>query len=339
MKDEQFRINTLRGLACMLLVAYHVIGSDQTNGLKIADGFYRTISDLLSYLRMPLFTFLSGIVYAYKPCQTNAVNFLQKKARRLLLPMLTVGTVFELLQQFISGDKPVVDSWFLLHIIPVAHYWFVESLFMVFILVTILEKVKFLNNYKTWAIVLFVSAMLYCMPITWPYFSFSGFIYLTPFFLAGMGVQRYNLITIPNRPLALVALLPMVALFALTYINILPMWEPRTLPALLIGFAACITLLALGLKSKLLARIGAFSYSIYLFHVFFTAFARILFGKLGMVHVEQIFIVSLTAGIVGPIIIEKILARFSLLGVLFLGKAPKKPHALQAPTPVHSNMA
>jgi peptidoglycan/LPS O-acetylase OafA/YrhL len=278
-------------------------------------------------------------VYAHKPCQTNAVNFLQKKARRLLLPMLTVGTVFVLLQQFISGDKPVVDNWFLLHIIPVAHYWFVESLFMVFILVTILEKVKFLNNYKTWAIVLFVSAVLYSMPITWPYFSFSGFIYLTPFFLAGMGVQRYNLITIPNRPLALVALLPMVALFSLIYINVLPMWGQRTLPALLIGFAACITLLVLGLKSKLLARIGVFSYSIYLFHVFFTAFARILFGKLDMIEVDQVFIVSLTAGIVGPIIVEKILGRFSLLGVLFLGKAPNTPHALKAPTPVHSNTA
>lgn len=339
LNDRQFRIDTLRGFACILLVAYHVIGSDQTNGLKIADGFYRNLNDALAYLRMPLFTFLSGVVYAYRPCRTNTANFLQKKARRLLVPMLTVGTIFVLLQHFTSGGKPIVENWYLIHIIPVAHYWFLESLFLVFVLIAILEKVNFLNNYKTWAIVLFVAAVLYTMPIYWPYFSFAGFIYLTPFFLAGMGIQRYDLITKPNRPLALVALLLMITLFTLICMNILPMWGQRTLPTLLIGLAACTTLLSLGVKSKILASIGVFSYSIYLFHVFFTAFSRILVNKIGVVSVEQIFILSLAAGIAGPIITEKILGRVDLFRVLFLGKAPKKPVATQALTPARSNTA
>ena len=255
------------------------------------------------------------------------------------MPMLTVGTIFVLLQHFTSGGKAVVENWYLIHIIPVAHYWFLESLFLVFILVSVLEKISFLSNYKTWAIVLFVAAVFYILPIYWPYFSFAGFIYLTPFFLAGMGIQRYGLMVRPSKPLAMVALLLLLALFTLISMNILPMWGQRTLPTLLIGLAACATLLALGLKSRILAAIGVFSYSIYLFHVFFTAFSRIVFDKIGVVSMEQIFIASLVAGIVGPIVAELILGRFNLLRVLFLGKAPKKPVATQALTPAQSNTA
>jgi len=54
------RLETLRGLACILLVLYHVVGSDPAQGLMLADGWLRWLNDGLAYLRMPLFTFLSG---------------------------------------------------------------------------------------------------------------------------------------------------------------------------------------------------------------------------------------------------------------------------------------
>ena len=38
-KNSRLSIDSLRGLACILLVAFHVIGSDLSNGLKISEGF------------------------------------------------------------------------------------------------------------------------------------------------------------------------------------------------------------------------------------------------------------------------------------------------------------
>jgi len=35
------RLETLRGLACILLVLYHVVGSDPAQGLMLADGWLR----------------------------------------------------------------------------------------------------------------------------------------------------------------------------------------------------------------------------------------------------------------------------------------------------------
>lgn len=337
LNDRQFRIDTLRGLACILLVAYHVIGADHTNGLKISEGFYRTLNDVLAYLRMPLFTFLSGVVYALRPCQTNTLSFLQKKAKRLLIPMLTVGTIFVLLQHFTSGGKPVVENWYLIHIIPVAHYWFLESLFLVFVLVVILEKYDLLSTSKTWALVLLGASVLYILPIYWPYFSFAGFIYLTPFFLAGMGIQRYGLMARPRKLTALAAALLLVIVFTLICMNLLPRFGQRSLPALLIGVATCATLLALGMKSRILAGVGVFSFSIYLFHVFFTALSRIVLNKIGVVSIEHIFVVSVVVGIVGPIIVDKILARFNLSRVLFLGKPSKKPSDKKTSTSTGTN--
>ena len=66
-KQRDLKVDTLRGIACFLLVAYHVVGGDPTAGLKINEGIVRQIVDVLVYLRMPLFVFLSGYVYAHRP--------------------------------------------------------------------------------------------------------------------------------------------------------------------------------------------------------------------------------------------------------------------------------
>ena len=65
MSTKNLKIDTLRGLASVLLVTYHVIGTGSDSGLRIPDGEpVQLFNDSLMYLRMPLFSFLSGFVYA-----------------------------------------------------------------------------------------------------------------------------------------------------------------------------------------------------------------------------------------------------------------------------------
>ncbi|MBK6454153.1 MAG: acyltransferase family protein [Proteobacteria bacterium] len=62
------RVQALRGFACILLVAFHVIGAHSDSGMVVADdSWWRTFSNIFTPLRMPLFTFLSGFVYGYGP--------------------------------------------------------------------------------------------------------------------------------------------------------------------------------------------------------------------------------------------------------------------------------
>ena len=48
---------------------------------------------------------------------------------RLIVPVLTVGTLFAVVQAVVPGTNEKVTQWHLLHLLPVAHYWFLEALF------------------------------------------------------------------------------------------------------------------------------------------------------------------------------------------------------------------
>ena len=169
---RKFEIDTLRGLACLMLVAYHVVGYSANSGLRLESGFLRDLNDLLSYFRMPLFTVLSGYVYALRPFNSNALGFVQGKARRLLLPMLFVGTLFAITQSLVPGANDTVDNWWLLHIIPYGHYWFVESLFLIFMLIMALEYFQLLRTPLQVIAVFALAALAYTHHI-FPYWAQS----------------------------------------------------------------------------------------------------------------------------------------------------------------------
>ena len=312
-------IDTIRGLACIFLVGYHVIGNNPSNGLHIESGFLREINDLLETVRMPLFTFLSGMVYAYRPLSGNWPKFLKGKARRLLIPMIVVGTLFAIIQALVPGTNNKIDNWWLLHIYPVQHFWFVEALFWVFVLIIPLELNRLLNNRLV--TVLTIAAFL-ALAVGQPYtklLAFKGFIYLTPFFLFGMSMVRFKIPPLPVLP----SLIGFIGIMAAIYFLTDGVYG-RSLLGCVIGMLSCYFLLGLKLRVTLLARIGIYSYSIYIFHVFFTAATRIIANKLFSVPDAINFLIGLLFGIMGPIAVYLVAKQFPLWQLLFLGESQKK---------------
>lgn len=309
------RIDTLRGLACIFLVSYHVIGNTPSNGLHIDTGFLREINDLLATVRMPLFTFLSGMVYAYRPLSDDWPKFLKGKARRLLIPMLVVGTLFAIIQALVPGTNNNVDNWWLLHIYPVQHFWFVEALFWIFVFITPLELSKLLNNKLVTALII---AAFLALAVGQPYsklLAFKGFIYLTPFFLFGMSIVRFNVSPFPVLP-SLVGFLGIMAVICFLTDGI----SGRSLLGCIIGIVSCYFLLGLKLEVNWLAKVGLYSYSIYIFHVFFTAASRIIINKISYVPEEFNFLIGLLLGIIGPIGVYFFAQKYALFRFLLLGE-------------------
>ncbi len=324
------RIETLRGLACFLLVFYHVVGADPSYGLRIEDGPIRWLNDGLAYLRMPLFTFLSGLVYGFRPFSGNSRAFLTGKVRRLLIPMLVVGTVFALLQALTPGANTSVGPWYLLHIKPVAHFWFVESLFWVFLLVWALERWNVMRSGSGYLAVLGGACALYLLVRGWPWFGIEGAIYLLPYFLAGLAFSRFPIQAQLATPWVRVGL----ALLALGLVILmgLPVPNPdrRTLAMLLVGMSLCLLSLSWGLELAWLARIGRYSYAIYLFHVFFTAATRIGVHRLGIDNMWLDLLAGLLLGLAGPMLLDRVASRFKWPALLLLGKS-SKPSTRTAP--------
>ncbi|WP_334061772.1 acyltransferase family protein [Alteromonas genovensis] len=312
---RDIRIDTLRGLACIFLVGYHVIGNNPTNGLHIESGFLREINDLLETVRMPLFTFISGMLYAYRPLSGNWPKFLKGKARRLLIPMLVVGTLFAIIQALVPGTNNKIEIWWLLHIYPVQHFWFVEALFLVFIFIIPLELNRLLDNKL---VTIFIIAGFLALAIGQPYtklLAFKGFVYLTPFFLFGMSIVRFKISPLPIFS----SLIGFVGIMSAIYFLTDGVYG-RSLLGCLIGMFSCYLLLGLKMEVTWLAKIGIYSYSIYIFHVFFTAASRIMINKASVLPIELTFIIGVAAGVFGPIFLSKSIKNIPYANFILLGQ-------------------
>ncbi len=100
-----------------------------------------------------------------------------------------------------------------------------------------------------------------------------------------------------------------------------PLKPKHSIEALVIGILFCVGVLSIKRKNNILAIIGGYSYSIYLFHVFFTAGSRVILYKIGMTDLTIIFLISIFLGILFPIIAERVLNGTNTTRTLFMGKS------------------
>lgn len=320
-QEKNAQIQALRGFACILLVLYHVVGDSPANGLRVADGPVRWLNDGLAYLRLPLFTFLSGWVYGLRPFQGNLTRFMTGKARRLLVPMLFVGTIFALMQAMVPGSNTAVQNWYLLHIEPVAHFWYLESLLWIFLVMALLDKWGHLGKpwgFGVWSLGVLV---LHLMFDGTRLLGIEGAVYLAPYFLLGLLLSRFDVWHLMIHKG--VALILCAVAVALIYNMGWPTPNPnrRTLSMLLVGLCLCVLVLRLPLPGAWWIKVGASSYAIYLFHVFFTAASRIGTEKMGLSWLPLQLLLGALLGVVGPMLVEKIARQNRLSGLLMLGKS------------------
>ena len=323
---KQQGLDTLRGLACLLLVLFHVIGSDPSTGLRIADGPLRVLNDGLVYLRLPLFTFLSGMVYGLRPFAGDSRAFLVGKARRLLVPMLFVGTLFALAQSLLpatnfGGAGGRDRDWLLLHIEPVAHFWFVESLWWIFVLTWGLERARVLATPGRLAAVWLLAAAVDLMIPGPRWFAVDGAIFLLPYFLGGLAASRFSLVPELGRPWPR-ALVAAIAALAIVQLGIpVPNPDRHTLWILLAGIALCALGVGVRVEAPWLARVGASSYAIYVFHIFFTAAVRIGLEKGGVSMLPLQIALGVAVGLLGPMLVERLAQRRAVVSLLLLGQS------------------
>jgi glucan biosynthesis protein C len=333
-REKNYSVETLRGAAIILVVMGHVIGSAADGGMKVADDSgWRHLYFTFAYLRMPLFTVISGWVYALFPVSIDKfLDFSIKKVRRIILPMMFVGTAYFLLQYIVPGTNKtgVLSEIWRIYVFPYTLYWYLPSLFLVFILVGFLDSFKQLSGFRLWLIYtvlafVFLTVRDMIIPESAPnFFSYKGAIYLFPFFLVGVGLQRFNEF-ISNRYFT--GLL-MIVFFAGLVVQQLGWYEiiqynldKKSGLGLMIGLSGTMLLFRLKWKVSWLIYFGSYAYSIFLFHSFGTAAGRIALNRFGITYDLLIFTISLIVGMVLPIIAEMVFDRFGLTRVLFLGRS------------------
>jgi surface polysaccharide O-acyltransferase-like enzyme len=329
--EESRRIQTLRGLACLLLVAFHVIGSHSESGLHAGEhSVYRGFANLFVHVRIPLFTFLSGFVYAYRPVLTGQHGrFARKKLTRLLLPLLCVSTLYfaaALLQPEATGRLPLEDAW-RIYFFPYVHFWFLQAVMVIFAIVLLLERLRLLATPGRYVSILAVFVLIHLSvnmeDAEYAPFSLIHAGYLAPFFLLGLGANRFRGI-FTLRPVVWAS----VTLFVIAMgAHAAGIWlgqgasERGTVLGLVIGMTSALALLQLFPRLRLLEVLGAYSFTVYLFHPFFVGASRSALKLFSQPSTEVLFTVGLLAGLAGPPILERALGRFPLANRWLFGQS------------------
>jgi fucose 4-O-acetylase-like acetyltransferase len=325
-RTRELPVETLRGLAIVLMVMGHVIGSKSDGGLRVSDdSWYRYFYLTLSPLRMPLFTVISGYVYACRPvAMDRASSFLAGKCRRLLLPLVSVSTVQYLFSVYgpgVSRPQELAGIW-RVYFFPFDQFWFLQAIALVFLTAAAMELSGALKNKWGWSACLLIAAAVYLSGPAWSLFSINGWGRLLVFFILGVGIKRFDALSRSWLLLGIGA-----AVFAVStacYQSALlegvePAYRMRWI-TLACGLAGTFLLFRLRFTYRPLAWLGGFAFSIYLLHSFGVAASRTLGMKiLGITQTEILLAACLVLGLALPIAGHKVLERFTLTRRVFLG--------------------
>jgi len=321
--DVPANLNAVRGLACLLVVALHIIGDEESNGLHLpmtSGWHYAMIS--IEFIRIPLFTALSGYLYAGRRVTRPAFGrFWVKKLRRLGLPLICVTTIVWLLRTQVYAE-PIPLTRALLF--SFGHLWYIQALILLFAAISVCDGFCRPGSAAlTLAGLASVMVGQSGLSVT-TCFSLAGAIYLAPYFLFGI-ILREHPEWLRHRAAGMMALGIVVIVLSSQQLGLLHVTNPVTelqLPAALAGMAGVVFLLQRFPRSTLLAAVGGYSYTIYLWHVVAGAAVRPMLIKAGIVSVPALFLLIFVAAVTAPIVLYHIARRVPFLSVAVTGESP-----------------
>jgi peptidoglycan/LPS O-acetylase OafA/YrhL len=326
-------INSVRGLACLLVVALHVVGDAPTNGLHLpmTSNWHYLITSI-EFLRKPLFTALSGYLYAgRRVTRPQFAAFWMKKARRLGVPLVSVTIIVWLLRRSLYAEQtPLLDAL----LFSFGHLWYVQSLIILFAVISVWDGLLRPGPVALVLVGLATIMMSQSGLTVTTFFSLAGAIYLAPYFIFGI-ILRDRSDWLRDARVGALALGIVVIVQISQQLGLFGLINPvkeLQLPAALAGMACVVYLLQRLPRNRLLATIGGYSYAIYLWHVVASSAMRSALIKAGVVSVPVLFALSFVAALIAPIILYHLARRIPLLSVALTGEHRlRRPRAATAP--------
>jgi peptidoglycan/LPS O-acetylase OafA/YrhL len=314
-------IDTVRGLACLLIVALHVVGDTASNGLHLpmtSDWHYAMES--IEFLRIPLFTALSGYLYAGQRVTVQDLGrFWTKKLRRLAVPLGFATVVYWWLHGHAHTDTTPLPHALLFEY---GHLWYLQALLILFAGISIADAL-FRPRHVTLVLTGLTSVMISQAGLTvTTFFGVAGAFYLAPYFLFGL-ILREHPAWLRDRQSGVLALGIVVIVLTSQQFGLFGITNgvaALQLPAAVAGMAGVVFLLQRLPANALLANVGRYSYTIYLWHVLAGAAVRDGLVRVGVTAIPPLFLCSLAAGIGVPIMLYHVARRIPLLSVAATGE-------------------
>lgn len=277
--STNYAIVYCRVFAMLLIVYYHSIclyaGTWEVFSQEHIEP-YHTLAMILNDIHLPIFVFLSGLLYCYgvnKGRYTNTMSFINKKLLRLIIPYMFWGV----------GMILVFPSWYKPYdlFIGIGHLWFLMMLFLVFLIMAFVHKIWLrVPMYGQMLIILFFfvfSRLVWNLGIdvSWEndYLTYLLVLTYIPIFLWGMTVASNNLYDkLKNWTLPQLLIVLIISFLLIVIINIV---NPP-LKVIYYSIPICMLLLFLYtivwkrwgaiIPSKILTNLNDYSMGIYIIH-------------------------------------------------------------------------
>jgi len=320
-------IEEIRIIATILLVVYHVIGRSDS-GLRLDYPHeLRFLADLLANFRMPAFAVIAGFFFCLRPLTLPAFGkFLVGKARRLAVPGLIAAIIFASTANLLNlrFALPPAEFWRLL-VFPYAHYWFLQAILVLFVVVGFVDAL--MRNRSEFLLLGTALALSFAGIVDTAFFSINRAVALAPCFALGMCIYRHGR-SIERYARLLTAVAALLALLSLGSALVRHATDPFTPPPtgplhiMILGMPLCLLMLLHLPHNPYARRLGQYSFTIYLYHVFATASMRTLLLHLGIVSIPVHVVLGTAAGVTLPIMLHLTLQRIPGLGAPMLGLRP-----------------
>ncbi len=304
-------IDSAKGVGIILVVFGHAWRGAMGAGLIGDAGGFRLIDAAVYAFHMPLFFFLSGLLFLDALKKHDTVPLLRGRLTRLLWPMALWTWVFFGLK-LIAGpeaNSPVTIADFpLIPLPPYEHLWFLWALFLCHsILILAYSYVPKHIDESRWhigAAVLAVALALLSSFIFVPSLIWGPMIEHAPYFLIGIAAARFLTVQLSHW-VTLACILGFTASLMLVQGDKASI--PHSMAILLLGWFLWLGVdRLLGSTSKPLAVLGSLgraSMVIYLSHTAFTAATRIVMIRFGVDSLGLVMAVTVLAGLVLPLIL------------------------------------
>jgi hypothetical protein len=225
-----------------------------------------------------------------------------------------------------TSSKPQLADLPLNLVFPYDVFWYLFSLFLIFLVISVLDRQPFFKTFQGWLSTLIVAfAVLFVtrnfLETVPNLFSFKGAVYLFPFFLIGIGTYRFKEVLLNDKMtfFLLTIFIAGITIQQMIWFGYFPEQHKQSLLGMSIGISGVLLLFKLKLKNSFLIWVGGFAYGIFLFHVFFTGGSRIVLLKLGVENPWIILTLGVICAIAFSILAEMLISRVGVLRYCLLG--------------------
>lgn len=297
-------LDTVRAIACILVVAFHVLGDDSTVGLQIPDhSSYRLPFELLDLLRMPLFTALAGLLYASMAHMNDSLlGFVKRRFVTLMVPAMVLSVVYYGMRLAMGKTEPPLDLFGFGYL----HFWYLYALFDIAVVMALLDTAM-RPTAKGW---LAIALGAFAISVAMPPSAFSAAFELAPYYVLGIVIAGHPLALRANTVVYGALAVSVVGLAAQALNFYLP--QPGLMP--LLGPLASVALVVVALRFMpripRIEWIGIYSYTIYLWHPAVNSVLRTVLTKVVGNQLSVLFVVGTLVATCVPILIHRVASRW-----------------------------